>query len=235
MSRSPSPVPSRRTFIGQIAVAAAAVGAGAPTTLLGAEPTGRTRREPDDRWLDEVKGRHRQIFDMPQPAAGLPLIHVRNFLNTYKAAYGLGVGEVGAAAALYFMSAPLAFTDPLWAKYKLGEATGVVDAETNAAATRNVFWKPRGDAPVLPIGGGPVQIPVDTAITELQQRGTVFVLCNNAFNFWVGQIAAGSGQTAEAVRAEMEAHLIPGIHVVPAAVIAFNQAQERGMTYMFLP
>ena len=233
MSDSTPHPTSRRDFLGRAATAAAAAAAGlasTPATLLAEQAA----PPPDDSWLTGLKGKHRQIFDMPQPAGGLPMIHVRNYLDTYASAYGLRHPDVNAVAGLYFMTVPLALTDPMWQKYKLGAAANVVDAETNAPAERNVFWKPRGGA-VLPVAGGPVPVPNDTAMTELQKRGTTYIVCNNAMNFWAGSIARQSGQTPADVRKELDAHLVPGVVVVPAMVIAFNRAQEAGLTYMFLP
>jgi len=232
MPESANPT-NRRAFIERATVAAAGLAA-APAAML-AVPTSPRRAEPNDGWLRALKGKHRQIFDMPQPAGGLPMIHVRNYIETYRTAYGQSYPDVNAVAGLYFMTVPLAFTDPMWEKYKLGAAANVLDAETKAPAVRNVYWQPRGDAPTLPVGGGPVPLPRDTAMTELQKRGVTYILCNNAFNFWMGNIASQSGQTPEVVRKEFEQHLIPGVVIVPAMVIAFNQAQERGVTYMFLP
>ena len=34
--------------------------------------------EPSDRWLDGLKGKHRQLFDNPSPAGGIVLVHVMN-------------------------------------------------------------------------------------------------------------------------------------------------------------
>ena len=172
---------------------------------------------------------------MPHPAGGLPMIHVRNYLNTYRDAYGLSHPDVNAAVGLYYMTVPLALTDPMWDKYGLGAAAQVMDAQTKAPAVRNVYWKPRPGADVLPVAGGPVPLPNDTAMTELQRRGTVFLVCNNALNFWAGTLAAATGEQPELVRAELDAHLVPGVVVVPAMVIAFNRAQEHGLSYMYLP
>jgi intracellular sulfur oxidation DsrE/DsrF family protein len=238
MSSSSTPH-DRRAFLGRAAAtAAAAAGLGvAPASLLAAAapapPAGAAK--PDDAWLDGLKGKHRQIFDMPQPAGGLPMIHVRNFLDTYKSAYGLGYPDVNAVVGLYGFTVPLALTDELWEKYELGKAISQVDDETKAPAVRNVFWKPRGDAQTIPVAGGPIVPPRDTAMTELQKRGALYIVCNNAMNFWAGRIAGASGQTPAAVRAEMDAHLVPGVVVVPAMVIAISKAQERGLSYMFLP
>ncbi len=220
----------RRTFLGRSARAAAALAA--PPAHRAAP---RTPAPGDDRWLDRLRGRHRLVFDMPRPTAGVPMYHVRNYLDSYRAAYGLAHPDVDAVVGLYAMTTPLALTDAAWARYRLGAAIGVVDAETGKPAERNVFWTPRAGADVLPIGGGPLPIPSDTAISELQRRGALYIACNNALNWWAGELARATGGTLAAVRAELDAHLIPGVVVVPAMVIAFQRAQARGLAYMYLP
>lgn len=222
----------RRGFLGRVAAAAAgAAAAGFLPRRLIAEPAASA---PDESWLKNLKGKHRQFFDMPQPAGGLPMIHVRNYINTYETAYGLKHPDVSAVAGLYFMTVPLAFTDAMWEKYALGKAANVTDSSTNAPAVRNVFWAPRAGQGTLDVAG-PVPLPADTAMEALQKRGVTYILCNNAFNFWMGTIGRATNQKPEDVRKEFEANMVPGVTVVPAMVIAINKAQDAGVTYMFLP
>ena len=86
--------------------------------------------------------------------------------------------------------------------------------------------------PVL--SGAPIGIPADSSISSLQQRGGVFLLCNNAFNVWMGILGGGDAAKAAALRTEFEANMLPGIFLVPAMVVAVNQAQTHGCTYMYL-
>lgn len=81
---------------------------------------------------------------------------------------------------------------------------------------------------------GIADIPASSTIAALQTRGARFILCNNAFNFWVGRLAAGGAGSAADIRAELEKNMIPGVTIVPAMVIAMNQAQQAGATYMYL-
>jgi hypothetical protein len=162
------------------------------------------------------------------------MYHVRNYLDTYARVYGLAHPEVTAAVGLYYLSTPLAFGDAMWEKYPLGAAAGIVDAETDKPATRNPLWKPRAGRDTLPIAGGPLLPPNDTAIVELQRRGAVFLLCNNALNAWAASIGAATKQPPATVRAELLTQLIPDVVVVPAMVIALQQAQARGASYMYL-
>src|SRR5947208_5199093 len=106
--------------------AAAAAGVSMSATRAAAQESG-----PDD-WIKEVKGTHRCLFDFPQHKNGMPLLHILNYLNTYSAAYKVTPGQAGAVGTFYSMgtqaSIPLAFNDAMWAKYQLGEYTGLRDA-----------------------------------------------------------------------------------------------------------
>ncbi|MEP6574354.1 MAG: hypothetical protein ABJD11_16765 [Gemmatimonadota bacterium] len=215
----------RRGFLGRT-ITAVALGL---STWKPAELLARTIPDsPDakDMWLHGLKGKHRQLFDMPTPNGGIPLLHVRNFLETYKAAYGATDKDVNAVATLYGQSTVLAFSDDMWEKYKFGTILKINDA-AGQPLTRNMFAHPKeGD----PFAFG----FLDSSIEALQKRGVVFILCNNALNFWVGQLAKGGMGTNEQIRADLLAHTLPGIVLVPGMVVAINRAQEAGLSYMYL-
>lgn len=229
MPDSPTAVPPRRGFL-------ARVGAVAALGVTGALPFDLTRAahhlagpDPDatDKWLVNMKGKHRQLFDMPHPSEGVPLLHIRNFLMTYHDAYGMADKDINAIGTLYGKTVPLAFQDSMWGKYKLGESLHLTDAATNAPLARNMFAHPQqGDAFAFGV--------FDASIEALQKRGVLFLLCNNALGFWVGQLAKGGMGTAEAIRADLLANLLPGVVLVPAMVVAINKAQEHGFSYMYL-
>jgi hypothetical protein len=104
---------------------------------------------------------------------------------------------------------------------------------SNTAATQNVFYNAPAGATALSLTGAPIPIPVDTSISALQDRGGVFILCNNAFNVWMGLLGGGGAKSAD-LRKEFEANMLPGVYLVPAMVVAINQAQMHGCTYMYL-
>lgn len=235
-----APNPNRRQFVGSLAAGAIAVGAAAVPKTLGADEIRAMRTatgpgpsvKPDDSWLRGIKGNHSQIFDMPVPAGGFPLFHVRNYVHTYKSAFDMSYPHVLAIVGMYGFSTPLAFNDAMWAKYPLGAAIQATDRATNAPAVRNVFFT-APDGGILPAEAR-IEIPGDSSISALQALGVRFILCNNAFNFWVGRIAAGVNRPAAEIRSELEANMLPGIIIVPAMVIAVNQAQAEGASYMYL-
>lgn len=117
---------------------------------------------------------------------------------------------------------PLVFNDATWARFRLGEQFGLQDPGTKEAAVRNVFVRVRARDPR----------PSKASLDTLQRRG-VFVLCNNTLKRVTGDLARTAGRTPESVREELLAGLLPGVTVVPAAVVALNRAQEHGLTYVY--
>ena len=220
----------RREFLAGLAAAGA--GVFAPVAAFASTlDDKRFRVAPDEKWLEGLTGKHKQVFDMPNPSHGLGVIHIRNYLKAWKDNYNLEHPQVNAVGTLYYMTIPLGLTDPMWAKYKLGEAIKETDSKTNAFAVRNIYQKADAGAATLSIKGI-ADWPADTSMEALQKKGTLFIMCNNALNFWAMNVASATNQTHETVRAEFLAHLVPGVVVVPAMVMAVDQAQAKGCSYM---
>jgi len=205
----------RRGFVS--AIAALSVGA-----ALGPSPTAESSAS--DAWLDRLKGKHRQLFDAPEPDGGTVLRHVRNYLDTWREAYGVGERDVSVIVVLYARTVPLGLQDPMWVKYKLGSALSLTDSTTSAPLVRNYFAHPQ---PGDPAGDG----TPESSIEALQRRGVVFALCNNALQRWSGRLEKQGMGTAADIRADLTAHALPGVVIVPAAFIAMTKAHEHGFAY----
>ena len=227
-------LPKRREFIGRVAAGAVAIGlTGSLPSALLAENVTRGDVKPSDKWLESLKGKHRQFFDMPNHENGMGLLHVRNYLNTMRDTYHLTHPDVTAVAGLYGMTTMLGFNDAMWQKYGVANPIKVMDG-SKAPATSNVFYKAPAGSASLSLSGAPLPIPADTSISSLQERGAVFILCNNAFNLWMGMLASWDPAKSAALRQEFEANMLPGVFLVPAMVVAVSQAQTHGCTYMYL-
>jgi intracellular sulfur oxidation DsrE/DsrF family protein len=188
-----------------------------------------------------VTGTHRTLFDFPQHRNGFPLLHILNYLNTYATAYKTAAGQVGAVGTFYSVGAqasiPLAFNDAIWTKYELGAYTGLKDAD-GKPYTRNVFHKPTPkdlhllmqavDSPMIPALSDAMPA---IGIESLQKLGTTFILCNNALGIWTLELEARGKGRAQDIDKELRANLLPGVTIVPAMVVAIDQAQEAGITY----
>jgi len=231
---SETSLPKRREFLGRIAAGAVALGlSGSIPRVFAGERRLGSEITPSDKWLTALTGKHRQIFDMPNHESGWGLLHVRNYLNTMRDTYHVTHPDVTAVGTIYGMGTMLAFNDNMWKKYNLGAASKVMDG-TNQPATANVFYKAPGGSPSLSITGTPIPIPADASISELQQRGAVFILCNNAFNVWMGLLGGGDAAKSADLRKEFEANILPGVYLVPAMVVAIGQAQTHGCSYIYV-
>jgi intracellular sulfur oxidation DsrE/DsrF family protein len=223
-----SPVSDRRSFLARLATGSAAVAAGGVFARLGiasAETTHVDHAEhgPEfsDAWLNKLTGKHRQFFDVTSVNSGWALGFAMNFLNSNNETYKLADNNLSAVVGLRHFGVPMAFTDEIWARYKLGETLGIIDPATKAPAVRNFVFHPRaGD---LPFPG--------MALDKLMPRGVQVTCCNVALTALSGMTSAHAGVSPVAARTEWIAHLIPGVVLVPSGVLAVNRAQEKGCTY----
>lgn len=225
--RPPATLP-RRSFLSRLSAAAAglltagvATGAGTAAAQHASARPGRTL--PPESWLERLDGRHGQIFDAPSLGGGKALQQVRNYLDAYRDAYGLESDAIDAVIGAHGSAVPLVFQDSVWERFGLGERFDVQDPRTGAPARRNVFAR-REDGGV---------VPPDVSIEALQQRGVIFLLCNNSLKRLTATLSQAGFGAQEAVRAELTEGLLPGVEVVPAMVVALNLAQERGLSYVY--
>ncbi len=190
----------RRGFLGRITAFAAGAGLIAAD---GAQNTAHAMPDgvaPDEAWLTNMKGVHRSIFDTPSMTAARAVPHVRNYLDTYREAYGLADDKVSAAIMAYSSALPMLFDDAAWEKYAFGDS-------------------PRN--------------PHASQLNALRARGVTLLGCNNTLRRISGELAVKRGETADAVRADLLTHILPGVIIVPGAVIALNRAQESGITSFY--
>jgi hypothetical protein len=169
-------------------------------------------------WLDQMKGKHKQLYDLGGLALAAdprPLRFARNFLDTFRDVYRLEHPDINTAVGISGPAFPMNASDRLWVKYKLGERSQIIDPMTKQPAVRNIFYD-----------GG------DVSVKAMQARGTVFWQCNVALGVVGQQLAAAFQMPVAEVRADLIAGLNPGVRLMPSHVMALALAQERGFTYM---
>ena len=221
---------SRRRFLGKMIGAAAA--ASLPVAKMST--AGAVEMDAEDTWLGEVTGKHRCFFDFPEHKRGAGLVHILNYVATYKNAYGVEAGDVGTVGTLYSIgpnsSISMGFNDAMWAKYKLGEYVNLNDPATGKPSTRNIYYEFAEGSEVPRVG--PIGPFAEATVSALQKNfGTTFLLCNNALMALAMDLSAkGFGET-DPIYAELKDNILPGIHLVPAMVIAIEKAQAAGISY----
>lgn len=214
MSNLTTSTTARRGFLGSLAAAAAA--AGLMPSRLDAESATRSPDPALDAWFGRIKGKHRMVFDAPEPNSGMTAIWPRVYLNTMNANYP---GGATAVVILRHGAIPLAMTDPLWDKYSLGEVFSIKDGEM--PSKRNVYASITG----LPIPG--------LGIAELMKDGVLVGACDVALTVYSSGVAKKMGMDAATVKKEWVAGLLPGVQVVPSGVLGVARAQELGCQYCF--
>ena len=216
----------RRGFLGRLAAGAAALGfGGVVSPLRAAQPRSQevSANPESEAWLNKITGKHKMIFDVPEPNKGFAFAWARVFLNTTNEAYGTTDAENSVVVVLRHSGIPFAMKDSMWAKYPFGELFKITDPKTQAPAVRNpVANMQPGD---FPIGG--------VGIDELLAKGALVGVCSIALTLNAGMVAKKLGTDGAAVKQEWVASLFPGVQIVPSGVIAVNRAQEKGCAYCF--
>jgi hypothetical protein len=195
--------------------------AGALVAVVGGAAAFARPAHHADTWLSKLKGEHRQLFDAPAPAGGIPLVHVMNFYDTYNSAFGVADKNLNAVLTFYGSTTFHGLSDAMWAKYRLGEFLGEKDADGKPQVVNPWRVNPTIIGMTMP----------KASIESLQQRGATFIICNNALGIFSGLVAKARGLEAKAVYEDMKANILPNVTLVPAMVIAIEQAQVAGLSY----
>lgn len=177
--------------------------------------------QPTNNWLKQMDGKHKQFFDAPAPAGGIPLVHIMNYYDTYNKAYGVKDSDIDAVLTFYGSTTLYGVNDAAWAKYKIGEFLDTKDAG-GQFATANPW---RANPNIM----GMMLAPA--SIESLQKRGATMLLCNNALTIFSGMLAQKRGLDATAVYNDLKANMLPGVELIPGMVIAVEQAQKAGLSY----
>lgn len=212
------------------AVAGFAVGAStacaqapeAVTPTRGFEPA----RHEIDAWMDELEGQHRVFIDSATAAGGgEALLFANNLYNSEESAYSGSASDFAMLICLRHFSTPFAYSDAIWAKY--GEvfygAMQFPDPDTGQAPVINLMNSAAHTT--LPNFGN--------TIDALVARGARFAVCDTATRFFAQQIAASTGDSADAVHDELVAAVIPNARFVSAGVMAVTRSQEYGYSLLY--
>ena len=216
----------RRSFLSRVS-SLSAMAIFSPTVLTQ-EKSPEAAAPWDLSWMDAMKGKHKQVFDLggltwegrDVLAGETPLRVPKNWFNAHKEVYALESASLSGVVGIASSGFPINASDAIWAKYSLGEKWKIKDSTTGTWSVRNLFSDPKRE------------YTDQVSTTEaLKSRGVVFWQCNNALNGVVRMLAGAMNMKVEAVREELVAGLMPGVRIVPAHTMALGLLQERGFTY----
>lgn len=212
---------ARRSLLGGLGVAAlAGVALGsAPAQAKAKSRKFEPKRHALDAWMESLPGDHRVFIDTDSIAgAGNALRYATNILNAQVNGYKGADKDMAIIICLRHASTTLGFNDDMWAKY--GSSLGSMG--------RPAAPQPGAAAPPPPTKNAQTK-----ALTDAAARGVHFAVCDTATTLLSGMMARQAGSTAEAVHADLVAHLIPNAHMVPAGVMALTRAQEYGYSFLY--
>lgn len=216
---------SRRSFVASLA---ASIG-GASLSPLAAHATSSPLlpqgRRWDLTWLDSLRGKHRQVFDL-RDVASYPLRVVGNYLRGHKELYGLAPKDLTTVVGIAFGAFPINASDALWQKYPIGRLWDVKDPRTNEWSVRNIY----ADVVASDSSASPLLQPAD-AVPMLVAGGTIFWQCYNGLQSVAARIAADIKADRVALLAELERGLLPHVRLIVAHTVLIGLVQERGCAY----
>ena len=216
-------MPTRRLFVSMLGAlsASAAIRPVLATSLPTPLEPPTDAEKWDLRWIETLRGRHKQVFDCGPIQEDLPPMRVvANWLDAHKAVYGLEHPKVNAVLGIAGSAFPINASDALWAKYKIGERWKLHEPGTEQWATRNFYYDPPADSPFSRM-----------SVKTLQSRGAIFWQCNNALLGVAERLARATGQEPGPTYDELRAGLNPGVRVIPAHTMLLGLMQERGCAY----
>jgi hypothetical protein len=210
----------RRTFLATLVAATGATMLGPLLSAKRLDAAERPNAPWDLSWLDQLRGKHRQVFEVGkvEDVPG-PLHIVANYLDTWRDVYRLEFPEVNTVVSIAGSGFPINASAAIWAKYKLADKWHFSDGAGKEGAAHNVFLEaPASDAKRASVKG-------------LQARGTIFCQCNKALEAIAREFAVLSHEKFETVYDELVAGLNPGVRLVPANTMLVGLAQEHGCAY----
>jgi len=220
----------RRNFLKHVATGAAVFGTGliaSPFQSAFAGGLTDTGTADAEEWFNKITGKHRIVFDVPQPNSVFPFAWPRVFLLTNQKT-GTAEKDCSVVVILRHTAIPYALHSAMWEKYKLGETFKIDDPKTKNPSVRNAFWQPApGDFKLPALGNVPI------GINELQASGVMFGVCDVALTVYSGAVAEAMKLEAADVKKDWVANLLPGIQPMPSGIWAIGRAQEHGCSYVF--
>src|SRR5947208_15946855 len=130
----------RRGFLGRIAASAAAFGLGGLVAPFDAAArptraaTGASANPEFEAWQNKISGKHKMVYDVPEPNDGFAFAWARGFRHTTNETYGTTDADNTVVIVLRHSGIPYAMESAMSAKYKFGDAFKITDPATKGPA-----------------------------------------------------------------------------------------------------
>lgn len=176
----------------------------------------------DMSWVAQVSGKHRAVFDSPEPSDGAALIRAVAWCEHYKEVYGVERGDMSPVLVLRHSAIDLIMGDAYWERLEIGKQLKMKDGKGK--------W--RRANPISRHGAPAGEQAMKYTLESFLEGGGVVLACGWAFRFVVSRIEKKDRLDAAAARARAMAEMIPGVIIQPNGIFAALRAQEAGCSYV---
>lgn len=161
------------------------------------------------------------------------LKNAKNALNGLRFGSNVAADQVQLVCALNGPANMMNYSDYVWQKYRIGEWVKENDPKTGEPAVRNLFY-PSPAGPSLHYTSDDPSSPdssyQDFSVQGLQARGVRFLSCHSSVEEAARALIKMNHFTEqpEEVAKDIQAHIMPGVILVPALSAALALLQSDG-------
>jgi hypothetical protein len=161
------------------------------------------------------------------------LKNAKNSLNGLHFGAGVSADQIQIVCALNGPANLANYSDYVWEKYRIGEFEKENDPKTGEPAVRN-FYYPSKAGPSLKYTSddpsSPDSLYQDFSVQGLQARGVKFLSCHSSIEEAARGLIAKFKLTEqpEEIVKDIQAHIMPGVILVPALASALALLQGEG-------
>ncbi|HEV7967565.1 MAG TPA: hypothetical protein VGP19_08345 [Candidatus Acidoferrales bacterium] len=161
------------------------------------------------------------------------LKNAKNSLNGLRFGVGVPADQIQIVCALNGPANLLNYSDYVWQKYRIGQWAKENDPKTGEPAVRN-FYYPSKAGPTLAYPSDDPNSPdssdQDISVQGLQARGVRFLSCHSSIEETARALIKANNLSAqpEEVTKDIQAHILPGVLLVPALASALALLQCDG-------
>lgn len=215
-TRMHTPIFTRREFMTSAAVGAALAATGALPAPAGAESSvvahdpSADQQKWDDSWTRRL-GKYRTVFDISELDERPGLYGVLAVMDAYYDALGATDAELGFVVVMRHDALPMLVSDAMWDKYDVGA---------------NEMKRKQPDGKQFRTN------PFRSMIEDVQKRGVTILGCDKAMTAHARTFAQRKRAGVDAIRAEIQASILPGVVMLPNGLYALARAQNVGCGLM---
>jgi hypothetical protein len=161
------------------------------------------------------------------------LKNAKNSLNGLRFGAGVPADQIQIVCALNGPANMVNYTDYVWQKYRIGLWTKESDPKTGEPAVRNFYYPSKAGASLTYTSedpSNPDSAAQDFSVQGLQARGVKFLSCHSSIEEAARALIKMNNLTVqpEEVVKDIQAHIQPGVLLVPALASALALLQGDG-------